>query len=152
MQRTIDSLIAGQELYSVGSDHSALDVARYMVEKRVGAVCVVDGDRLAGIFSERDLMHRVVVAGLDAAVTPVSDVMTRDLVTGVRGDTYDVCIEKMHGRRCRHLPIVDADGRPIGMLSLRDLLQVDISEKAEELVQIQAYIAGVPPHSSGHSA
>jgi CBS domain-containing protein len=152
MQRTVDSLIAGQELFSVAAESNVLDVARFMVEKRVGAVVVLADGRLAGIFSERDLMKRVVVAGREAAATPVADVMTKEVVTGLRGDTYGACIEKMRARRCRHLPVVDADGRPEGMVSLRDLLQVDLSEKAEELEQITAYVTGLPTRSTGHFA
>ena len=147
MRRTVDSIIAGQELYSVRAESAVLEVARYMTEKRVGAVSVVDGERLVGIFSERDLMTRVVVAGLDPATTPVSDVMSRNLVVASVGDTYEACIEKMHRHRCRHLPIVDGD-RAVGMVSLRDLLEVEVLDQAEELQQITAYVYTVRPESA----
>jgi CBS domain-containing protein len=139
MNRTIDSLIAGQTLYSVNVGDTVLDAARYMTEKRVGAVLVLERERLAGIFSERDLMTRIVVAGRDPAATFVADVMTLDVITGSRGDTYSACIDKMQRYKCRHLPICEG-GRPIGMLSLRDLLQVDASEKQEEIKHLTSYV------------
>jgi CBS domain-containing protein len=146
MHRTIDSLISGQVLYSVRVEDTVLDAARFMTEKRVGAALVLDEDKLVGIFSERDLMTRVVVAGLDPATTRVSDVMTPDVIAGVPGDTFAACIDKMHRHKCRHLPICD-EGRPVGVLSLRDLLQVEASENQEEIKHLTSYVysAGLGP-------
>jgi CBS domain-containing protein len=146
MYRTIDSLIAGQVLYSVRVEDTVLDAARFMTERRVGAVLVLDGQKLVGIFSERDLMTRVVVAGLDPAATTVDAVMTRDVIAGVPGDSFTACIEKMQRHKCRHLPICEGE-RPVGVLSLRDLLQVDASEKQEEIRHLTSYVysAGLGP-------
>jgi CBS domain-containing protein len=146
MHRTIDSLISGQVLYSVRVEDTVLDAARFMTEKHVGAALVLDEEKLVGIFSERDLMTRVVVAGLDPATTRVSEVMTREVIAGVPGDSFAECIEKMRLHKCRHLPICEGV-RPVGVLSLRDLLQVDVSEKQDEIKHLTSYVysAGLGP-------
>jgi CBS domain-containing protein len=115
-----------------------------MASKRIGAVSVLDGDKLVGIFSERDLLTRVVVAGLDPAATKVVEVMSRNLVFGAPGDSYESCISKMQRHRCRHLPIVDGD-HVVGMVSLRDLLQVELADQAEEIDHLTSYVYSVPP-------
>ena len=118
---------------------SALEVARRMAEGRVGCIPILEDDRLVGVFSERDLMVRVVVAGRDAAETPVSEVMTRDVITAGLDDRIERCLEKMKSAGCRHLPVV-ADGRVISMLSMRDLLTEEIEEQTEEIRHLREYI------------
>lgn len=143
MHRTIDSLIANQEVYSVGPGTSVVDAAKYMSERNIGAVSVIDGKSLIGIISERDLMRRVVAEGRDPTSTRVDDVMSRRLVHGVPGDSYTDCIEKMLANRCRHLPILNGD-LVVGMVSIRDLYRVEASEKAEELEYMNAYVNSAP--------
>jgi CBS domain-containing protein len=144
MQRTIDSIIAKQDLYSIGTGMTVREAAHYMADRSIGAVSVMEDDRLVGIFSERDIMKRVVAADLDPATTLVSEVMSRELRTGSRGDTYKACIDKMHQHRCRHLPIVDGE-RVVGMVSLRDLLDSEVAEKSEEIEHLHAYLYSSPP-------
>jgi CBS domain-containing protein len=125
-------------------------VARYMTERRVGAVAVLDGTRLAGIVSERDIMGRVVARSLDLDATPVSEVMTRDLVVAHAGDSHEDGLRKMKQAGCRHLPVVEKDAL-VGMVSQRDLLQIDLSEKDEEIRWLNAYVHFIPPVKEGTS-
>ncbi len=144
MNRVRELLSAGP-LFNVTPEMSVLDVARYMSEKRVGAVMVLGADRgLLGIFSERDLMERVVIRGSDPDRISVREVMTRDVLSAGPDESSVECLKKMQERGCRHLPIIQ-DGQVLGMLSLRDLMRVEIHEKEEEIRWMNAYIRDVPP-------
>jgi CBS domain-containing protein len=114
-------LIEGKPLIHVQMSDKVRDVARTMTEKNVGAVAVLDSGTLVGLFSERDLMTRVVAPGLDPEATSVSSVMTKELAVADPVDDVDLCLQKMTALNCRHLPVVSA-GSLIGMISLRDLL------------------------------
>jgi CBS domain-containing protein len=143
MHTTIDWIIEKQDLYSVSPEMSVTDAARYMAERRVGAVSVQENDHLVGIISERDLMTKVVAEGRDPKTTLVRDVMSHRLVYGVPGDSYASCIEKMLTHGCRHLPIMN-EGKIVGMVSIRDLYRVDASEKAEEIEHMTEYMYSSP--------
>lgn len=147
--KTVGTLVAGREVYHVRVEHTVREAARYMADRRVGAVAVLQGDRLAGILSERDIMSRVVARGLDPDQARVGDTMSRDLVVADAGETHEDGVRKMKQAGCRHLPVIQAD-RFLGMVSLRDLLQVDLSEKDEEIRLLNAYIHYVPPGGGQH--
>jgi CBS domain-containing protein len=102
-------------------------VCEQMLEEKVGAVIVLDDGRLVGIFSERDVVGRVVIPRLDPDTTPVSAVMTREVQTAGPGMTADECAALMHGGRFRHLPVVDSAGRVLAVLSVRHLLRQRVS-------------------------
>jgi CBS domain-containing protein len=122
--KQLADIIAGQKIYHAESASSVRDVAKMMSEKNVGAVAVLESGRLVGIFSERDLMKRVVAAGLNPEKTTVANVMTKEIVVGKLDDDINSALQKMHSLGCRHLPVVDS-GNLVGMVSLRDLLEVD---------------------------
>lgn len=145
---TARDLISGQELNVVSSRHTILEAARLMTEKRIGAVPVVEGENLVGIFSERDIMTRVVAKDIDYRTTPVESVMSRNLIVGRPDESIERILARMKQSRIRHLPIVN-EGTLIGILSLRDLLQADILEKDEEIRIMTAYIQYVPPLPEG---
>jgi CBS domain-containing protein len=132
-------VVRNRGLVSARPEESALDVASRMKEAQVGAVVVLDGDVLVGIFSERDLMTRVVVARRDPADTPISAVMTREVVTAELEDRVDACEEKMRRAGCRHLPVM-AHGRVVGMISMRDLLRDELEEERHEVRELRAYL------------
>lgn len=114
--------------------------AQLMSQKLVGSVLVMDGpDKLSGIFTERDLMKRVVAAGLDPKKTAVSQVMTREVSSVDIGDTLEDCYDKMQKARSRHMPIVDG-AKVVGMVTMRDLLQWLWQEIEEENLQLKHYI------------
>ena len=117
------------------------DVAKKMSERNVGAVPVLDSGKLVGLFSERDLMTRVVAQGLNPEKTPVSTVMTRDIVVSDPTENIEAALQKMYRVGCRHLPVVER-GNLVGMISLRDLLQMDDEtnkEKADFLNELVTY-------------
>jgi len=140
---TLAQMFRARALVSAAPWESALDVARRMCDEGVGAIVVLDGERLAGIFSERDLMKRVVVAGRDPADTPVSAVMTREVVTATVRDRVAECEDKMKRAGCRHLPVL-AEGRVLGMISMRDLLRDELEEERQEVRELRAYLHQAP--------
>jgi CBS domain-containing protein len=142
--KTIGAVVKEREIYHLSVEQTVREASRYMTEKRVGAVVVLDGIRLVGVLSERDIMGRVVAKGLDPDQARVGDVMTRDIVVARPDESHDDGLRKMKQAGCRHLPVVEAD-RYVGMVSLRDLLQVDLTEKDEEIRWLNAYIHYVPP-------
>jgi CBS domain-containing protein len=148
--KTIGALVGGRELFHVVSEMTVREVAAYMTERRVGAVAVLEGTRLSGIVSERDIMGRVVARGASPDTTRVKDVMTRELVVAHSGDTHEDGLRQMKQAGCRHLPVVEGD-RLVGMVSQRDLLQVDLTEKDEEIRWLNAYIHFIPPVKEGTS-
>jgi CBS domain-containing protein len=143
---TLAQIFRARALVSARPSESALDVSRRMCEQGVGAVIVLDSERLVGIFSERDLMKRVVVAGRDPAHTPVSAVMTREIGTASVRDRVAECEDKMKRAGCRHLPVV-AEGGVLGMISMRDLLRDELEEERQELRELRAYIHQAPLES-----
>lgn len=142
--KPIQEIVQERPLYATTADQSVVEVAKYMAEKRVGAVPVLDQDRLVGIFSERDVITRVVAKGLDPAATKVRDVMTTKVVVAEADESYESCLEKMQKVHCRHLPIVTGE-KLIGVVSLRDLLMIDLDEKERNLEYLHSYIYTVPP-------
>lgn len=142
--KTIGSVVEGREVFFLRAEQTVREASRYMVDKRIGAAAVLDGSRLAGILSERDVMGRVVARGLDPDATRVAEVMTRELVVAEKAESHEDGLRKMKQAGCRHLPVVEG-GRLVGMLSLRDLMQVDLSEKDEEIRWLNAYIHYTPP-------
>ena len=139
MERIAD-LVKARDVYFVEPERSVLDTAKYMAERNIGAVAVVRGDELIGIFSERDLMKRVVATGKDASTTTVQEVMTADPLVVSPHESVADCMRMMKENSFRHLPI--CDGRKVrGLLSLRDLLLHDLVEKDGEIQTMRAYIS-----------
>ena len=148
--RPIRPLVSGRDVVVVDIATSVVQAARIMSERQIGAVPVVDGERVAGIFTERDVMARVVAAGVNPAETPVSSVMSTSLVVADVRDTHDVCLRRMQQARVRHLLVLD-NGRLAGVLSLRDLLALELDEKDEEVTLLNAYVHFVPADLSPKS-
>lgn len=126
-------------LVTVSARASVMDAVRTMHEEHIGAIAVVDDDRLAGIFSERDLMNRVVLERKDPEQTRVGDVMTSPVITIPRSLTADDALKLMDERQIRHLPVVNIDGRLLGMLSVRSLLHEKVQELTDQLDSLEAY-------------
>lgn len=140
---TLEQVLRNRHLVTARPEEPVLDVLRRMTDARVGAIAIVSGDRLVGIFSERDLMTRVVVLGRDPAATIVEDVMTRQVVTADLHETRAESLRKMQNLGCRHLPVL-AEGRVLAMLSMRDLLRDEIQEQSEEIQHLRAYVYQTP--------
>ena len=125
------------------ADQTVLEVAQAMVARNIGAVPVLRDGLLVGIFSERDLMKRVVVGGLQAGSTRVGEVMTSDPLTVNPQETPDNCMLLMRRHGFRHLPV--CDGQQLrGLVSLRDLMLHDLNEKDDEVRMMRAYIQATP--------
>ena len=138
---TIRHVVCDREPYSVRDTASAMDAAEYMASRNIGAVCVLDQQgKLCGIFSERDLLNRVVVRKLDPSSVPISDVMSEPRAVIDCKDTPREALERMEIVGSRHLPVVDGD-RFVGMLSMRDIMRVEISEQGAELQLLHEYIS-----------
>jgi CBS domain-containing protein len=144
--KTLGSIVkdSNRDLFCISVDHTAYEAALYMAERNIGAVTVVEGERVAGLFSERDLMRRVIAEGHDPRAVRVGDVMTTDLIMASPHESYEDAIAKMQAARCRHLPVLEGQ-QFVGLVSLRDLLKVDADEKAEEIRLLNTYINYVPP-------
>jgi CBS domain-containing protein len=139
----ISDLLKNQVVISAEPHQTVLDVARLMVDHNIGAVPVVQHGRLLGIFSERDLMNRVVVGGKDPARTLVSQVMTEDPMTVQPGDSLETCMTLMRRHGFRHLPVC-SDRELSGFISLRDILLHDLDEKDDEVRMMRAYLHSTP--------
>ena len=123
---TIDSFMQ-KEMVTAQPGETVAAVARRMRKAEVGAVVVMAGETLAGLFSERDLLNRVVAEGLDPGATQVADVATRDVATVSPDASLRECAEQLKAKRVRHLPVVDR-GRPIGIISARDFFEAATRE------------------------
>lgn len=108
------------------------EAARRMLEHNAGAALVLEGTRLAGIFTERDALYRVIAAARDPQATPVAEVMTRNPQTIHPDRPFDEALRMMHEGRFRNMPVVE-DGRPLGMVSARDAIDPDLVELREAL-------------------
>lgn len=132
-------LVRNHELYCADVNQPVFEVVSSMVEHNIGAVPVLRNGKLAGIFSERDLMKRVVAAGRDAHQTRVAEVMTADPVVVAPDQSLEACLELMKRHGFRHLPV--SDGKKVhGLVSLRDLLAHAVVEKDGEVQAMRAYI------------
>ena len=139
----IGNLLKNQLLVSGQLEQSVLEVARIMVEHNIGAVPVLRDGELVGIFTERDLMRRVVAAGRDTTKTLVREVMTGDPLTIDPSDTCETCLTLMRRHNFRHLPV--CKGRELkGIVSLRDILLHDLDEKEDEVRMMRAYLHSTP--------
>lgn len=129
-----------EPIHSVGPDTPVTECARTMTTEKIGAVLVMDGERLIGIFTERDALNRVLAAGLDPVGTKVSEVMTEDLIRILPTTTVDTAMELVTRRRARHLPIVE-NGKVLAVLSSGDLIHwlvKDQMREVQELVDLAA--------------
>lgn len=128
-------------LWSVRSDHSVLDAIKLMADKGIGAVCVVDDNRLCGILSERDYARKVLLENRSSTDTLVREIMTTNVVTTTRSEDVSKCMELMTENDFRHLPVIE-DDKVIGMISIGDLVKSVIKEQKLQIDQLQQYITG----------
>jgi len=136
-------LINTQETHQAEANQTVLEVAQAMVERNIGAVPVLRDGVLVGIFSERDLMKRVVAEGRDPRTTLVEAVMTKDPLTVGPEEDVETCLHLMRRHGFRHLLV--CEGHQLrGIVSLRDILLHDLSEKDHEVRMMRAYIQASP--------
>jgi CBS domain-containing protein len=136
--RSIKEIIAAKPspLWTVGPKDSALTAMRLMAEKNIGLVVVMENGAIAGILSERDCVRRLVLAGKTPELTPVADIMVREVITIDLAKTFADCLKLMHLHNVRHLPVVE-NGTPITVISVRDLLAEAVQHHAKVIGELE---------------
>lgn len=127
----VKDVMQRQKVVKAGPQTAVSQAARLMARKNVGAVMVLEGERLVGIFTERDLAYRVVAQGLDAQTTRLADVMTPAPDTVDAGKPFGYAMLRMHERGFRHLPVVQ-DGKVVGIVSSRSAMDPALEEFVSE--------------------
>ena len=142
--RTVRHLLEakGHEVFAIDPDAAVLDAVRLMAERQVGALLVMRGAALEGMVSERDYARKVILAGLSSKDTPVRQIMSGNVVTVGLDDHVPRCMEIVTRQRIRHLPVVDAGGTVLGLVSIGDLVKAVIEDQQIELDQLHSYISG----------
>lgn len=140
--RTVRQLLEGKpaDVFSITPDAPVIDAIRMMAERRVGALLVMEGPRLAGIISERDYARKIVLQGRSSKDTPVRDIMTAQVVTVTPSDSTEHCMELVTNSRIRHLPVLDGE-QVVGVLSIGDLVKAVIEMQQQDIDHLQRYIA-----------
>lgn len=133
-ERTLRDIVAGQDLLTAPAAMTVAEAGRQMRQRNVGAMMVVDGGKLVGVFTERDALFRVVAAGLDGKTTTLATVMTANPKTITPERPFAHALAMMHEGRFRHLPVVE-DGRPVGMISVRDAFGPELESFIYELLR-----------------
>ena len=131
----------GSDVWSVGPETTVYDALRLMAEKNIGAVLLLDGEQLVGIFSERDYARQVVLKGKSSKETPVREVMTSPVVFVRPEQTIEECMALMTDKRIRHLPVID-EGRLVGLISIGDVVKAQIADRDFMIEQLTDYITG----------
>lgn len=132
----------GREVWSVRADAPVFDALKLMAEKNCGALVVLDGDdQLVGVVSERDYARKVALLRKTSIDTPVSEIMSVDVVTASEHDSLDDCLALMSSHNIRHLPVVDGK-RLVGVLGIGELVQHKIEEKEHEIRSLTQYVSG----------
>jgi CBS domain-containing protein len=132
----------GGQVLSTGPEVSVYDAAQVMNEHKIGSLLVMEGEQLVGIFTERDILRRVVAQRRDPVETRVADVMTREVMVCRPHTPLDEARGSMMNRRIRHLPVVDDDGRVLGMISIGDLNAHAHHSQEQTIHLLHQYIYG----------
>jgi CBS domain-containing protein len=144
--QSLDLILAekGSGLHVIVPEATVIEAVDVMCQARVGALLVMQSDTLVGIFSERDVMSRVVLVGLDPNRTCVADVMTRSVVCVEIDVSPDEAMAIITDRRLRHLPVVDGR-RVVGVVSIGDLVRWAIRDREQSIEQLREYVTGRYP-------
>jgi CBS domain-containing protein len=133
----------GAAVHSVSPDDTVYDALKLMAEKNIGALVVLDEDRIAGVISERDYARKIVLKDKLSKETKVKEIMTADIVTVTPAMDLDQCMELITDKRLRHLPVVEND-RVVGIISIGDIVKGIIDHKEFLIRQLEGYIKGQP--------
>jgi CBS domain-containing protein len=139
--KTAKQLLANKPkgVVSIAPDENVLEALKLMADHDIGALVVLDGEKLVGILSERDYARKIVLLGKSSRDTLVREIMTHRVLCVSPSQMVDECMELMTQKRCRHLPVVE-DKHVIGILSIGDLVKETISEQLETIHQLESYI------------
>ena len=128
-------------VYSVGRSVSVFEGLKVMYEKNISALLIIENEQLYGIFSERDYARKIILAGKSSKDTPISEVMTADLITISPEDSIEYCMEIMTDKHIRHLPVIE-NGKVTGMISIGDAVKSVIEDQQQTIEHLQSYISG----------
>ncbi|MGZ8257744.1 MAG: CBS domain-containing protein [Methylotenera sp.] len=140
LQQVLDSK-KHKEVISIAPHRPVFDALVVLAEYKIGALVVLEGEKLVGIFSERDYAREVILKGKSSKTTQISDVMTTKVLTGKPSDTVEQAMSIMAEKHIRHLPVVNND-KVVGMLSMGDLVKETITYQQNLIKQLESYING----------
>lgn len=130
----------GSNVYSVTENITVYEALKVMGEKNIGALLVMEDDRLKGIISERDYARKIVLKGKSSNETLVKEIMTENVITVLPEDDIEKCMEVMSGRKIRHLPVMK-DDKVLGVISITDVVTAIIEMQKNTIVHLQNYIS-----------
>lgn len=133
----------GREIWKVSPQTSVFDALRLMADRNIGALLVLEGEKLAGIFSERDYARKVILKGKASKETAVGEIMTAVVVTVRLSQNVEECMELMTANRIRHLPVIEGE-ELAGVISIGDVVKAIISDREFTIKQLENYITGGP--------
>ena len=136
-RRMISDVIADRPLITGSADMTVRDACRLMADNKIGAVLIIDKERLAGIFTERDALNKILAAGVDPDKTPLAKVMVKDIQTIKVDKPLAFALYMMAEGGFRHVPVVDDDDCPVGMVSARDALGEEIIDVEREMKHLE---------------
>ena len=141
---TVQAILSrkGTDVVSVGAGDSVLAAANLMNQRAIGGLVVLEGERVIGIFTERDVLRRVVAERREPATTLVADVMTTDVISCTPGTSLDECSAVMTARRVRHLPVVDESG-VCGIVTSGDLMAFQVADQQATIEYLHGYVFDV---------
>jgi CBS domain-containing protein len=131
--------VKGSHVFAVNSHDTVLEALKYLGEKNIGAVLVIDGNKLVGILSERDYARKIILKGKASHDTLVSEIMTENPLTVTTQDSIDTCMAIMSEKHIRHLPVVNV-GVVVGMISIGDVVTSIITSQKETINHLHSYI------------
>lgn len=131
----------GHDVWSITPDASVYDALKLMADKEVGALLVLEGENLIGVISERDYARKVILKGKSSIDTPVSEIMTKDVISIRPEQTIKECMALMTEKRVRHLPVLEGN-QLIGIISIGDVVKAIISHQEFMIEQLENYITG----------
>ncbi|GAW41037.1 Hypoxic response protein 1 [Brevundimonas sp. SH203] len=131
----------GNTVFAIAPERTVAEACAALEQKRVGALVVCDGDRVAGVFSERDVVRALAADGAAALDRQVADYMTTTVIFAEPREEMSALMSRMTDRRIRHLPVLEAE-RLVGVISIGDVVKCQIAEQAQEADSLRSYIAG----------
>jgi CBS domain-containing protein len=140
---TIGSILhhKGNKVWTIAPGATVFEAIRLLAQKNIGALPVMDGDKLVGIFSERDYTRKVALEGKTSQKTLVREIISTDVTTARPENTVEDCMKMMTEKRVRHLPVME-DGKLVGFVSIGDMVNWTISAQSATIDQMESYLAG----------
>lgn len=134
--------LKGTQVWTVGKDATVLQAAQLMNEHKIGALVVTEDGHIVGMFTERDVLHRVVAQQRDPETTPLDEIMTREVFCCMAQTTLEEARSVMKERRIRHLPVAKDDGRLLGLISIGDLNAYHLANQEHTIFLLNEYLYG----------